>query len=334
MCRGKRFHITIHPDDLEDHKSEYARLIDGLAKLDDPDFDLNLPDPQEELEEWILQPVRPMFSKLVPEQPPTPQKVTVAECFYPPTFFFTLKSICGILTAVRTEDDIEDAKYWIPRMEIAPDLFKPGLRIVRPHDLEVVWDPELQDGPSATRVSLGSNDQYFLKHTVHGANEPIRREIETLHRLQDLGVSETNRVPKLHGFVQYEEEDRISGLLLTYIDARGTLDSVVRFKDPSEELKKKWMDQIEAMLEAIHQASIVWGDAKTDNVLIDQEDNAWIIDFGGSYTPGWVDKDKLETVEGDLQGLLAIKRFLGFGTQGQPEPSEGAEVVCNGTTSC
>lgn len=31
----------------------------------------------------------------------------------------------------------------------------------------------------------------------------------------------------------------------------------------------------------LHGIGIVWGDGKAENVLIDINDNAWIIDFGG-----------------------------------------------------
>ncbi|TKW55962.1 hypothetical protein CTA1_5149 [Colletotrichum tanaceti] len=31
---------------------------------------------------------------------------------------------------------------------------------------------------------------------------------------------------------------------------------------------------------------IIWGDVKAENVLIDSDDNAWIIDFRGNYTYG------------------------------------------------
>ncbi|KAK1948708.1 hypothetical protein LY78DRAFT_39560, partial [Colletotrichum sublineola] len=55
---------------------------------------------------------------------------------------------------------------------------------------------------------------------------------------------------------------------------------------------------------------IIWGDVKAENVLIDREDNAWIIDFGGSYTPGWVDKEKAGTLAGDAQGLAKILDIL------------------------
>lgn len=74
----------------------------------------------------------------------------------------------------------------------------------------------------------------------------------------------------------------------------------------------EWMDQIELMLHTIHQADVVWGDAKAANFLIDKQDNAWIFDFGGSYMPRQVNKDKKEAVEEDLQGLSSIKYELGF----------------------
>jgi hypothetical protein len=44
--------------------------------------------------------------------------------------------------------------------------------------------------------------------------------------------------------------------------------------------------------------------------LIDKNDDAWIVDFGGSYTLGWVDKEKAGTLEGDMQGLTKIMEIL------------------------
>ncbi|KAJ5420206.1 hypothetical protein N7465_002725 [Penicillium sp. CMV-2018d] len=55
---------------------------------------------------------------------------------------------------------------------------------------------------------------------------------------------------------------------------------------------------------------IIWGDAKAANVLIDANEDAYLIDFGGGYTKGWVEKEKSSSTEGDLQGLENIKRYL------------------------
>ncbi len=55
---------------------------------------------------------------------------------------------------------------------------------------------------------------------------------------------------------------------------------------------------------------IVWGDAKPDNIIIDMEDNAWILDFGGGGTPGWMDNDLMDTKEGDLYVVAKMKEEL------------------------
>lgn len=68
-------------------------------------------------------------------------------------------------------------------------------------------------------------------------------------------------------------------------------------------LRRRWADQITYSLGKLHERGVIWGDAKADNILIDENDEAWIINFGGSYTVGWVDKEKAGTLEGDMQGL-------------------------------
>jgi len=63
-------------------------------------------------------------------------------------------------------------------------------------------------------------------------------------------------------------------------------------------------------LRELHEADVVWGDAKAENVLIDSDNNAWIIDFGGGYTAGWVDENLANTVEGDQQGPSRIITYI------------------------
>jgi serine/threonine protein kinase len=70
------------------------------------------------------------------------------------------------------------------------------------------------------------------------------------------------------------------------------------------------MDQISQTLEKLHSHNIIWGDAKPANVLIDVNEDAYLIDFGGGYTKGWIEKEKSNSIDGDLQGLENIKRYL------------------------
>ncbi|KAH9905223.1 hypothetical protein F4778DRAFT_769908 [Xylariomycetidae sp. FL2044] len=117
-----------------------------------------------------------------------------------------------------------------------------------------------------------------------------------------------------HYRVNDDEENhsgtRLVGLLLSYIDSRGTMRDLAPWADCTNEDRLRWSEQINESLKCLHAAGVVWGDAKPENVLVDKEGNAFLIDFGGSYTQGWVDEDKQETVEGDLQGVRRIQDWL------------------------
>ncbi|QYT03125.1 Protein kinase domain-containing protein [Trichoderma simmonsii] len=111
----------------------------------------------------------------------------------------------------------------------------------------------------------------------------------------------------LHGVVR--DGNRLAGMLFIWINNKGVL-SKARADQSAVQLRARWATQIKDTLEMLHQRNIIWGDAKDENILIDMDDNAWIVDFGGSYTVGWVDEDKAGTLEGDAQGLARILDIL------------------------
>ncbi|KHO10651.1 TPR repeat-containing protein [Metarhizium robertsii ARSEF 23] len=112
---------------------------------------------------------------------------------------------------------------------------------------------------------------------------------------------------RLHGVVR--DGNGLAGMLFTWINNKGVL-SKARANQSSVELRRRWATQISDTVHILHDRNIIWGDAKAENILIDMDDNAWIIDFGGSYTLGWVDAEKAGTVEGDLQGLSKILSII------------------------
>jgi len=59
-----------------------------------------------------------------------------------------------------------------------------------------------------------------------------------------------------------------------------------------------------------HEKILVWGDAKVANVLIKQDGNAVLIDFGGGATRDWVSNGNYETPRGDIQGWENIVRLM------------------------
>ena len=79
---------------------------------------------------------------------------------------------------------------------------------------------------------------------------------------------------------------------------------------PSVDCTRKWIGQIKDAIQYLNQNSLVWGDAKASNVLINEAGNAILIDFGGGFTDGWVNEMNCEIVEGDLQGLEHIISFI------------------------
>ncbi|KAI1099213.1 hypothetical protein F4804DRAFT_349567 [Jackrogersella minutella] len=76
------------------------------------------------------------------------------------------------------------------------------------------------------------------------------------------------------------------------------------------ERREKWAAQIRETVDQLHDIGVVWGDGKTSNVIIDNNDDAWLIDFGGGWTEGWVDEELDDTVEGDEQVVRNIVKFL------------------------
>ncbi len=49
----------------------------------------------------------------------------------------------------------------------------------------------------------------------------------------------------------------------------------------------------------MHSKGLIWGDGKASNIIMDEEDDAWLIDFGGGFTEGWIDAPLENSVEGD-----------------------------------
>lgn len=94
--------------------------------------------------------------------------------------------------------------------------------------------------------------------------------------------------------------------LLAGVDT-GTISPV----EATVSLRLKWATQIQETLKSLHSLGILWHDINTDNVLINNDGDAVVLDFGGGNTMGWVDSDKYGSMEGEEQGLQKIMEVLG-----------------------
>lgn len=102
------------------------------------------------------------------------------------------------------------------------------------------------------------------------------------------------------------------GLIASWIDCgnRSLRCALRSEKEIPLALRRKWDQQVSSAVAYLHDSGVVWGDAKAENVLVDRDDNAWVIGFGGGYTRGWVGKGRMETIAGDQEGLSRIKELL------------------------
>ncbi|CAK7222232.1 hypothetical protein SCUCBS95973_004773 [Sporothrix curviconia] len=197
-------------------------------------------------------------------------------------------------------------------------------------DLHVV--EEFADSGYATLMrpvgSTSSGDDMLCKAT----SEPcapkwtsLQREmaiLSALHKNEYETPTGPVRTPRLMGLVVDTDLDddtfNVVGFVRQWLPGE-SLDYVLRRASdgPSADDKRRWSAQIRQSVDALHSLGLVWGDGKTGNVVVGMEDkdddngdlfgDAWLIDFGGGLTQGWIDQDKENTAEGDRQ---AVKKIL------------------------
>jgi hypothetical protein len=337
---GRLFHISFGPENLRDpdqssptkFELEYLDLVKAVDDLceEDPEAfpEERLPrehSPQEPnlseyddpsacdgshvhddpMQSFALRPFlqQHIFQNFAPAAS-TPLLSTLRDRLFIPVLPFTIKLVKGELVPVQIPTN-EDRLNWAPRFAcVFTSFYWTGCTMVNPQDVFLI-DKSRPQNPDL--VAFQGKKCWFkgVHSDIH--DEAYVREIDTLVRIEKLGLSGQIRVPKLEALVMSEEDGFIHGLLLTAISDQGT---VLERRDDPIALRKRWYNEIERMLRVLHASDIVWGDFKPDNMLIDDDDNVWIIDFGGGRTEGWVDFENMHTKEGDLQGLARLKKFL------------------------
>ena len=157
---------------------------------------------------------------------------------------------------------------------------------------------------------------YFFKVVDNEQVQTTKREIDVLGQIKKRRLRDQMYVPLLEGLVSFDEfgttasgKPRIMGFLQTDIPHPTPLTMKLDTEVPQKK-RNTWAKEADRMKKLLHQHHIIWGDAKADNFVVDKDENLWIIDFGGSYTEGWVDKELNETEEGDDMGTEKVVNAL------------------------
>lgn len=183
--------------------------------------------------------------------------------------------------------------------------------------------------PSVVEVVTAAaqkQQQFFFKPVDNADPQPTKRELHLLHQIARKGLHDKIRCPRLEGIVTKKTSraagaggggggggpatSTIMGFLQTMIDAPMPLTAMFDDDAVSQAERARLAREAAAMRDVLHAHGVVWGDAKGDNFVVDAWGELWIIDFGGSYTEGWVDPEVAETMEGDDMGVEKVVNAL------------------------
>lgn len=310
---GRAFYCQISPSGFHQSpamKDQYFRCLNLLRSGDEED-DLYM----EDACDWLSKPFEPLIVRLAPRtlKRPGDELPTLAEYLFPPHFVCSLSA-----TNEKLEIDSKNLDWGSPMIFVKQDFLDDLGRWTQsynPNEVAICYDnprdvlikpPKrvLIDGKDGSRVEC-----FFKRFETSFGLKHAKMELDTHKRIAQAHLHPPPKtfICQLHGVVR--DGNQLTGMLFTWINTKGVL-SKARADQSTAQLKARWATQIKGALEMLHRRKIIWGDAKAENILIDMDNNAWIIDFGGSYTVGWVDKEKAGTLEGDAQGLARILDIL------------------------
>ncbi|KAL6811614.1 hypothetical protein J3E69DRAFT_350021 [Trichoderma sp. SZMC 28015] len=263
--------------------------------------------------DWVMAPSEPFFTNLAPNPLDETLTVTLKEYPYPEFFIFILDIIDEKLQPRLVPT--EESPYW-PSFVRFDDDFLDDLQtwtfLYDPTNIVISHKAPkdaLFKAPKKILIDKGQTVCFFK--CCYGSIQ-ITQELKMYKKIHETGLDSRVNVCRLYGIVM--DDCDFLGLLLTYVDCGDRpLSARVHPEepdDPTPAIREQWMGQLETALSALHENHIVWGDVKAANVLIDGIEDAWLVDFGGGYTEGWVDKEVAGTVMGDFTGMAKLRTLL------------------------
>ena len=265
---------------------------------------------EHDLRKWLLTSLTSVIAEYAPADR-APEPSSLYDWYHGPTYFYSLGVKSGELVPELLEESEELNKRiekLSPRMKMPQYIQKIDVPWLNANDLTVQYEVDFPEPAHPGKVKGRDGKVYFFKPVVSGEPGPIKREISILQKIEELGLD--IKVPTLVGFVAFEDsKTEAMGFLLSHIEEPTPLTKMLKSSVP-EEKRERWSEKSKEYVDTLHKHDIIWGDAKADNFMVDKHGDLWIIDFGGSYTEGWVDPELSDTLEGDEQGLQKVQEAL------------------------
>lgn len=157
-------------------------------------------------------------------------------------------------------------------------------------------DIEFEAHMSGFVYKVKVNGQTLIKKEIPGP-DTVDEFLYEINALSQLCYS--RNVIKFYGVVVDEYGEYVKGLLIDYAD-KGALIDVIYDNDHglSWPRREKWARQIVEGLSEVHEAGFVQGDFTLSNIVVDQHDNAKIIDINRRGCPvGWEPPEATPLIE-------------------------------------
>ncbi|KAH8805502.1 hypothetical protein F5884DRAFT_860107 [Xylogone sp. PMI_703] len=259
---------------------------------------------QDEIGDVVCEAGLSLFKKLAPHKHDI-YPANLDSLLNPEAFYFQLITVDGRSQIVKSEDEVQETQQFILQIldSSLPRFCAKDIQVLKRFRANFIAKVVVEQKERCCKIA------------GRITRKAVQREFDCLSRTSsvDLGARRL-RVPKLVGLVT-SRTGAIIGILEEFICSnpctqRSTLRGI-EINTVPHALRSKWASQIKETVEMLHEIGVVWGDGKADNVLIDVNDDAWLIDFGGGWTDEWVDEKLAETIEGDKQAVQKIARLLG-----------------------
>lgn len=262
----------------------------------------------EDLFDWAAQPLLPILREYA-EVTPWPRFIvpTLRDFLHAPIMEYTLLGSKSDTLFLKPERESEETRFMF-------GVHRPGLDSSWQRYLPVSLRLDDQDGLYSVprKVILPNGTPAFFKLIRAGEAVSLEGQLASYSRIRDVQLKEWVRVPRLLGIVvRGDDPDVVLGLLLTFVPCGAATLRLAVDNGAPQLSRRRWVAQVRLILNALHENGVVWGGGGPDNVVIDTDENAWLIGFEGGQPSGPVPNGQACTMAGDLKILEDLIAFAG-----------------------